>query len=344
MDLSSDATETAETVAVAAALAGVAVAAYGCCLPQLQVSPDAASAAHARRNADAGARPTRCASDFESGREPRAGALVVFNGPSSAGKSTLVKAVQKELARRGGVPLRAAYVYLKVAYDDLDVLLPENTLPDLFVFEEGGTMRLRQPGEGGAGGKQQGELSFNGPNGTAVYWFEDRRAELPGGTSGNPAQAIVNHPIADSCLRGQHRSWTALCAAGNNVLADHWIQEPWWKADLEAALQESALSLSLSLCLSLSLSLSLSRARALSLSLSLSLSFPLSLILRRRCRRARSLAAHRRPCATSMLTATSQSWNGGKARGGTAYSGLPDGPRSTALRCSMEPNPHMRCA
>ena len=263
MDLSSDATATAETVAVAAALAGVAVAAYGCCLPHLQVSPNAASAAHARRNADAGARPTRCASDFESGREPRAGALVVFNGPSSAGKSTLVKAVQKELARRGGVPLRAAYVYLKVAYDDLDVLLPENTLPDLFVFEEGGTMRLRQPGEGGAGGKQQGELSFNGPNGTAVYWFEDRRAELPGGTSGNPAQAIVNHPIADSCLRGQHRSWTALCAAGNNVLADHWIQEPWWKADLEAALQESALSLSLSL----SLARALSRSRSLFLSL-----------------------------------------------------------------------------
>ncbi len=31
---------------------------------------------------------------------------------------------------------------------------------------------------------------------------------------------------------------TALCAAGNNVLVDHWIQEPWWKEDLEAALTE----------------------------------------------------------------------------------------------------------
>ena len=101
-------------------------------------------------------------------------------------------------------------------------------------------MRLRQPGERGAGGKQQGELSFNGPDGTAVYWFEDRRAELPGGMSANPAQSIVNHPIADSCLRGQHRSWTALCSAGNNVLVDHWIQEPWWKADLDTALSESA--------------------------------------------------------------------------------------------------------
>lgn len=234
------------TVSVGAALAA-GVAAYGC-FAGARVSLAAAASNSVQRTAQAvdmvadgagAARPTRCASDFDSSRNPRAGALVVFNGPSSAGKSSLVKAVQEELARRGGVPLRAAYVYLKVAYDDLDVLLPENTLPDLFVFEEGGNMRLRQPGEGGAGGKQQGELSFNGPDGTAVYWFEDRRKDLPGGMSGNPAQCIVNHPIADSCLRGQHRSWTALCAAGNNVLVDHWIQEPWWKADLAAALSES---------------------------------------------------------------------------------------------------------
>ena len=223
-----------ETAAVAGAAAlGGAAAAYCWLLPS---SPGSAGA----DRTPSISRPTRSAADFDASRNPRAGALVVFNGPSSAGKSTLVKAVQEELARRGGVPLCAEYVYLRAAYDDLDVLLPQNTLPDLFVFEEGGAMRLRQPGESGAGGKQPGELSFNGPDGTAVYWFEDRRSELPGGLEANPAQSIINHPIADSCLRGQHRSWTALCAAGNNVLVDHWIQEPWWKADLDASLRESA--------------------------------------------------------------------------------------------------------
>lgn len=229
-------------LAVASALAGAA-AAYGCLLrPSTELSAVGSQAppvSGADTSAYNGGRPTRSASDFESTRNPRPGAMVIFNGPSSAGKSTLVKAVQEELARRGGVPLRAAYVYLKVAYDDLDMLLPQNTLPDLFVFEESGEMRLRQPGEDGAGGKQQGYLSFNGPDGTAVYWFEDRRAEL-GGMRDKPAQAIVNHPIADSCLRGQHRTWTALCSAGNNVLVDHWIQEPWWNTDFDAALSESA--------------------------------------------------------------------------------------------------------
>lgn len=181
---------------------------------------------------------TRSDADWHRGRPTRRGNLVVFNGPSSAGKSTLVKAVQEALARRSGVPLRDEFVYLRVAYDDLDVLLPQNALPDLFVFE-GDTMRLRQPGEGGVGGKQTGELGFSGEGGTALYWFEDKRAELPGGTGGSPAQAIVNHPIADTCLRGQHRSWVAMCGAGNNVLADHWMQEPWWRDDLTAAVQEA---------------------------------------------------------------------------------------------------------
>ena len=36
--------------------------------------------------------------------------------------------------------------------------------------------------------------------------------------------AIVNGPSADACLRGQHRAWTAMCAAGNSLLVDHWLQ------------------------------------------------------------------------------------------------------------------------
>jgi chloramphenicol 3-O-phosphotransferase len=166
------------------------------------------------------------------------GAMVVFNGPSSAGKTALVKSLQQRLAARsGGVPILARNVYLKVAYDDLDVLLPENALPDLMVWQDG-TPRLRQPDEtaasGGDGGRQPGQLGFNGP-GTSVYYFEDRRATLQ---SAQPAQAILNSPSADTCLRGQHRAWVAMCGAGNNLLVDHWLQEPWWRDDLKAAIAE----------------------------------------------------------------------------------------------------------
>lgn len=110
--------------------------------------------------------------------------------------------------------------------------LPECTLPDLLDWRDG-KPTLRQPGSGASGGKQPGNLGYNGPDGTAVYWFEDRRAGLPGGLAGTPAQAIVNHPAADTCLAGQHRAWAAMCAAGNSLLVDHWLQEPWWAADLQ---------------------------------------------------------------------------------------------------------------
>ena len=167
---------------------------------------------------------TRSAADFRAGIAAAArGVMVVFNGPSSAGKSTLVKSVQQRLVSRGGAPLAPDSVFLRVAYDDLDVLLPENALPDLFVWEDN-TPRLRQPHEaGGPGGKGPGEVGFNGPDETAVYWFEDRTgACLPSRTT--PAMAIVNGPSADACLRGQHRAWTAMCAAGNSLLVDHWLQ------------------------------------------------------------------------------------------------------------------------
>ena len=174
-----------------------------------------------------------------------AGAMIVFNGPSSAGKTSLVKSLQQRLAARaGGVPISAQNVFLKVAYDDLDILLPENTLPDLMVWQDG-TPRLRQPGDVGAGGgRQPGQLGYNGP-GTSVYYFEDRRAQLGLPVVGMathqqpPAQAIVNTPSADACLRGQHRAWVAMCGAGNNLLVDHWIQEPWWGDDLRSAVAAS---------------------------------------------------------------------------------------------------------
>ena len=133
-------------------------------------------------------------------------------------RSSCWRRPQQRLAARR-VPLSASNVYLKVAYDDLDVLLPENALPDLFVWENG-EPTLRQPGESGAGGKHAGELGFNGCEGTAVYWFEDRSA----GQGHPPQQAIVNHPCADACLRGQHRAWVSMCGAGNNLLVDHWLQ------------------------------------------------------------------------------------------------------------------------
>ena len=66
---------------------------------------------------------TRCSEDWAASRSAaRPGAMVVFNGPSSAGKSTLVKAVQERLAARGGLPVRRDDIFLRVAYDDLDLM------------------------------------------------------------------------------------------------------------------------------------------------------------------------------------------------------------------------------
>lgn len=130
--------------------------------------------------------------------------LILLNGPSASGKSSIQKEIQKQ----------SSEFYLKAGIDSFfDALLPE---PDLSQFEK--THELKQ----------------YTPDGTFI-----RGISLQKDSEGNTLVPLEIGPAGDAVIYGMHKAFAAYVAEGNNLVVDYILYKPEWLPDLQNALKET---------------------------------------------------------------------------------------------------------
>lgn len=136
---------------------------------------------------------------FLSGNE---GIIILLNGPSCVGKSSIQKAVQKQ----------SSLSFLQVGIDTFfDALLEE---PDLSQFQK--------------------EKKFDQytPNGEYI-----RGIEYTVDGDGFPIVPLTIGPAGDRVIHGMHRAIAAYAQMGNNLIVDYILYKPEWVEDLNQALE-----------------------------------------------------------------------------------------------------------
>lgn len=127
--------------------------------------------------------------------------IIILNGPSSSGKSSIQKALQKQ----------ADQDYLRIGIDTFfDALIEE---PDLSTFEEDKEFHQYTP---------QGEYI--------------RGIKLEEDEEGSPMVSLFIGPAGDRIIFGMHRAIAAYADAGNNLIVDYILYKPTWAADLKEVL------------------------------------------------------------------------------------------------------------
>ena len=130
------------------------------------------------------------------------GIAIILNGPSSTGKTTIQKAIQRQAAEN----------YLRVGIDTFfDELIVE---PDLSRLEETGGFQQYTP---------SGEYI------RGVEWKKD--------AEGNPVVPLTVGPAGDRIICGMHRAIAGYVDAGNHLVVDYILYKPSWREDLLAALE-----------------------------------------------------------------------------------------------------------
>jgi len=130
------------------------------------------------------------------------GVVIILNGPSAAGKSSIQQALQKQAGRH----------FLRVGIDTFfDALIEE---PDLSRFEE--------------------EKRFDQftPEGEYI-----RGVELTRDSDGSPIVELKIGPAGDRIIQGMHRAIAAYAKMGNNLIVDYIRYKPSWSADLREAVE-----------------------------------------------------------------------------------------------------------
>ena len=163
---------------------------------------------------------TRTSCDNQPSSQPPI--AILFNGPSSSGKSTLCRALQDHLIDLAGNDPDAAFA--RVAFDDIVSLMSDKLFPTSFVEMQGGDLdRLssRFPQDGRAGWEYVDESLVEGMHG------------------GSPRLRIALSPHGRRLLHGIHRSWGAHLEIGTNLIIDHFLQDPEWCTEVLDVLRES---------------------------------------------------------------------------------------------------------
>ena len=131
------------------------------------------------------------------------GTIIVLNGPSAAGKSSIQNELQKQFK-----PL-----YLKVGIDNFfDALIPN---PDLSNFQE------------------TKEFSQYTNDGTLI-----RRVRLQKDAAGNQIVPLEFGPAGDQIIFGMHHAFAAYASQGNNLAVDYILYQSGWVTDLAEALED----------------------------------------------------------------------------------------------------------
>jgi len=128
----------------------------------------------------------------------RVGRVIVLNGASSSGKSSVARELQR--------------------------LLPE---PHLFVGIDSFLPMLRPDGHIGMLWQQRTNDNSGGDEAPLRWVFPEQE--------GGPVRIEFNEP-GQRLIRGMHRSIAALALAGNDVIFEHVLLYPEWADDLRGAL------------------------------------------------------------------------------------------------------------
>ena len=153
---------------------------------------------------------------------PASPIVILINGPSSSGKSTLCRALQDHFADLATGDSDA--IFARVAFDDFLLLMSDKLYPISFVGLRGGdTSRLvsEVPHDGRAG------------------WEYVEESEIAAEPDGKPRLRLELSPGARRLLRGAHRSWGAHLDLGTNLIIDHFLQEKEWCEEVTAILRDT---------------------------------------------------------------------------------------------------------
>lgn len=129
--------------------------------------------------------------------------IIILNGPSSSGKTSIQKAIQE----------LASEEYLRIGIDGFFDALIET--PDLSRF--------------------QVEKKFDQYTHDGQYI---RGIELTHDKDGNPIVPLKIGPAGDRIIFGMHRAIRGYAEAGNNIVVDYILYKPEWAPDLRDVLKD----------------------------------------------------------------------------------------------------------
>jgi chloramphenicol 3-O phosphotransferase len=133
---------------------------------------------------------------------PMHGTIIILNGPSASGKSSIAKEIQNTFNE----------FYIRVGIDNLfDAVLPEPNLADF----------------------TSGVLMQKAPDGRLI-----RAITLQKDAEGNQIIPLEIGPIGLQVIRGMHRAVAAYAKTGNNIVVDYSLYEKQWLPDLYNALKK----------------------------------------------------------------------------------------------------------
>lgn len=136
-------------------------------------------------------------------QETEPGFIILLNGPSASGKSSIQNEIQKQFKT----------FFLKAGIDNFfDALLP---VPDLSSFAE------------------TGELAQYTSDGVLI-----RKVQITKDQEGFPIVPLEVGPAGDKVISGMHYAIAAYAKRGNNVVVDYILYRPDWLCDLTNALKD----------------------------------------------------------------------------------------------------------
>lgn len=148
--------------------------------------------------------------------------VILVNGASSSGKSTLCRALQERLTDLADGDSTATFA--SVAFDDKFRLITDKLYAIDFVKRSGGDLsRLasRVPHDGRAAWEYIDDSNANGKHG------------------GTPRIRLALSPHTRRLLTGIHRGWAEHLKLGTNLIVDHFLQEKDWSDEVFRVIEES---------------------------------------------------------------------------------------------------------
>jgi len=148
--------------------------------------------------------------------------VILVNGPSSCGKSTLCHALQDRLIDLADGDAAATFGF--VAFDDKFRLISDKLYSTVFVAVGGGDLsRLasREPKDGRAAWEYSDDSNEEGKHG------------------GSPRIRLVLGDHTRRLLTGMHRGWGEHLKLGTNLIIDHFLQDKDWADEVIDVTRES---------------------------------------------------------------------------------------------------------
>jgi len=147
---------------------------------------------------------------------------ILVNGASSAGKTTLCRALQERLAYLADGNHGSAFA--RVAFDDFGLMISDTLYPISFVALRGGDVS---------------RLVSRSPHDGRAAWEYVDESGVAGRHGGSPRLRLVFNPHGHRLLAGVHRSWAAHLELGTNLIIDHFLQDAAWVEDVLQVFQKA---------------------------------------------------------------------------------------------------------